>query len=384
MSSVPHPPDAGSAAPGPFPADGAAIIAHLLTGAPLVGYITIAADGSKAVHPIPITPTDTPDLVADHLAGRLRPRQARTKDGKTYLVSDAVGLAFPTAIRQADGSAVCICISFDIDVGAGHADAYTDEDGQRLLRVIAFTCAMNSLALLCCTSRSGVGFHIHCLLPRSVAARVGVVVAETIRDAVTGAEKVETFPAQTHLREDQAVGKWLALPFGGYADAPQGGRCIAPDVTPADPVFITTDEATVIKLENAVAALHAQEKTIAELQAAMARLRHASHASGEPDDYRDIGLQAIIDRFAEVVDDRGYEAHIVRIRCPTHGGSCLHVAPDQGWYFCHRCRHAGGGPVAPFLLLRLLRDGWSSDQVRAELTQIRTELARNAGGSKPA
>jgi len=355
-----------------------AIVSHLLNGAPLVGYLTLAADGSKVVNPVPITAADLPDLIADHLAGRLRPRTARTKDGREYTVRDAIGLAFPTVVRQADGTTTCISLSWDIDVGPGHKDGYEPEEGMRLLAEIAATCAANGLPSLTVTSRSGIGYHIHALIPRPIAAQVGVTVVEMIRDAVSGAGKVETFPAQANLGTDRQVGKWLLVPFGGYTDAPAGGRCIAADGTPVDPTFVTINEATLAAIEQACSRLHAEQWGIEQMEAAISRLKSAQAPDGNPQDYRDIGLQPIIDGFAEVVDDRGVESHIVRIKCPSHGGSCFHVAPDQGWFFCHRCRHAGGGPPAPFLLLRLLRPDLTPDRVHAELRRIRDELAKTS------
>jgi hypothetical protein len=354
------------------------ILKHLLADAPVVGHLTVDADGAKSVHPVPVTSADLANLVADHLAGHQRPREARTKDGRTYTVATAVGLAFPTSVRLADGRTMCRAFSFDIDVGAGHADGYSPEDGRHLLAEIAAGCEANGLPTMCVTSRSGVGYHVHVLFPRAVEARVGLVIAETIRDAIPGAEKIETFPAQAALRDDQRVGKCLALPFGGYADAPEGGRCITPAGEPAEPVFATVSEPVLEAFEDKCARLYAAQQQMAVLEAASAKFKSAQFANGDPMDYRDVGLQPVINRFAEVVDDRGFEAHIVRICCPDHGGSCFHVAPDQGWFFCHKCRHSGGGPPAPFLLLRLLRPDLTPDRVHAELRKIRAELARTA------
>lgn len=348
-----------------------AILKHLLLGAPRVGYLVIDATGEKAVYPVPITPEEIPALIVEHRAGQLRPRQALTKEGHSFQVTNAVGLAAPTVVREPDGSSSCIDLAFDVDTGPGHVAGLSAEEARRVVAALATFCAENQLPPLICTSRSGVGVHVRVLLPQRIDARQGQRLAELICLEAAGGAEVETFPAQGALRADQPVGKWLALPFGGYADSPHGGKAIDAQFNPVPPVMATADAATVAALLAHCATIQKAEDEMAATHAAMATLHFANRQDNDPTDYADLGLQPVIDHHAEVCDDRVQERHIVRIRCPTHHGSCFCICPDQGWFYCFRCRHSGGGPGAPYRLLRLLHADWSTDQAHAELKPLR-------------
>jgi hypothetical protein len=92
-------------------------------------------------------------------------------------------------------------------------------------------------------------------------------------------------------------------------------------------------------------------------------------------------LEQVVRTFAKIADDRETEVDIIGIRCPTHGGTCFHVNPDVGWYYCHKCGHKGAGPGAPFTLTRLLRPDWTKSQIRSELTALHAASTAKPGAA---
>jgi hypothetical protein len=231
-------------------------------------------------------------------------------------------------------------------------------------------------------SNSGKGRHVIVTFSEPVVAGLAVFIAQGVLALVPGAQKTEIFPRTATLRDGQ-FGRLVAFPLSGAAAAHGGGRIIdrsgnelsASSVRIPKPDVIAAFVPAFQRQQGADAAISAAR------QAEGAILAHLAYAAGRDGGHCTATLEQVVRAFAEIADDRETEAHIIGIRCPTHGGTCFHVNPEIGWYYCHLCGHKGAGPGAPFMLLRLLRPDWTQAQIRAELSALGSTSTAKAGAT---
>jgi hypothetical protein len=335
-------------------------------------------NGSKAFYPTEISnEADRQALIEAHLAGRLPPRLC-LRQGERFLVERPFGLGYFTTQRDGD-SFVASAITCDID-GPGHADGLTAEQVEERTWAIVDVAEEAGLVPAVVRSNSAKGRHIIISFSEPIAAGLAVFIAQGLIDLVPGAAKTELFPRTATLRDGQ-FGRLVALPLNGAAPAPGGGRIIdrAGKELPASSVRIPTLDAVAVFSE-AYLHHHAAEQSLKAAHAAEgAMLAHLAHASSGDQSWSQATLEQVVRAFAEIVDDREREPDVIGIRCPTHDGSCFHVNVDAGWFACHACLHKGGGPGAPYMLLKLLRPEWSHTQVRAELKALHLQAAAQTG-----
>lgn len=336
-----------------------------------LGFISVNGNGERKLIIAPVEASELDPLIVQHLEGAFAPRMFTNDGGAPYAVTRIVGLAAPMMWNR-DGISQTTRLVFDVD-GPGHVDAYTAEELERVTRDLASICRDAGLGPNIARSNSALGRHVIIVLPQEEPPAFIRFIAERVRELVDGADRVEIFPASDGLRDDK-VGKTVALPMSGKPPAPGGGRFI--DDAGNEVGIEAVQLADAASLE-AIRPLWHRAKDAREriraAHAALAVLRNRSRVPGSKgdDDWSDVGLEAVVRRFAEIRDDGETEAHIIGITCPTHHGSCFHVCPNQGWYFCHKCGHKGAGPPAPFFLLRLLRPDLPPNKVREELQALR-------------
>jgi hypothetical protein len=350
-----------------------------------LGFIWVNENGERKLIIAPVEANELDQLISQHLEGKLASRTFTSDNGTPYTVTNIVGLTAPM-MWNSDGTSHTTRLVFDVD-GSNHVDGNTDEKVARLTRDLAAVCGEGGLYPNVARSNSAQGRHVIIVLPQEEPPAFIRFIAERARELVDGADKVEIFPASDGLRDDK-VGKTVALPMSGKPPAPGGGRFIddAGNDVGIEAIQLA-DVASLDAMRPLWQRARAARERIRIAHAALAALRNRSRMPGSKgdDDWSDVGLEAVVRRFAEIADDRETEAHIIGIRCPTHGGTCLHVCPEQGWYFCHRCGHTGAGPPAPFFLLRLLRPDLPPNKIREELQALRInpDSTTSAPGGTP-
>ena len=346
-----------------------AFFQHLIGDATTVGFVVSNARG-KQVFPVEASTQDLGALIEAHVSGHLPVKESRRADGTPFAVTDAQALALYSVARQGDHF-VTKSLVFDID-GPGHADGMTAADVQRVTAALANILEQSGLCPLVARSSSGAGCHIWVPFMVPVAAGMARWIGEAVRDAVPGAEKVEIFPKQIALRDGQ-LGSAITLPAMGIPSGPGGGTRVDlvgqelawTDIRLVDPVVIDK-----FSCRWAVYAAKQLELIAAEVSAARFRTLTSPNGGGA-EDFSDIGLEPVVRDCATIADDRVTESHVIGIVCPSHGGTCFHVAPEQGWFFCHKCGIKGAGPAAPLMLLRLLKATNSEADHRQFFAELR-------------
>lgn len=340
-----------------------------------IGYLTVTPKGKKVV-PVACEPGAFEALVNDHLAGVLRARSSAARDGDDRSVTGVAVAVYP--VMPVDDRCVTSILVFDID-GPGHADGLPASDVERITVALSDLLERSNLSPITVKSMSGAGRHVWVVFAEPVPAGMARWIGETVRDLVPGAKGVEIFPKQTGLRPMQ-IGSAITLPASGSPTGVGGGvridrsgsdlswsnlRCAEPAIIAA----LTTRWAT-------YAASLAEASTIARQSARFHSLSNNTPAL--TDDYTDIGLEAVARAVATIADDRVTESHIIGVLCPTHGGSCFHIEPEQGWFICHKCGHRGAGPAAALMLLRLFQPYASASDHRAFLETLRSRVTTGA------
>lgn len=359
-------------------------LSHLIGPAQHLAVGVVTQDGKKAYFPTEV-PGDAQlrDLLLAHVQGCLPPLNCLRK-GEGFVVDKAISLGYYPSRRDGHGAGqTCVTnsITWDID-GPGHADGLSPEEVERVTWGIVDIAEEAGLCPTVVRSNSGLGRHVIVALPTPMPAGLAVYIAIAVISLVTGAEKTERFPRSDRLREGK-FGASIALPLSGAAPGPGGGRIIdrhGNEVT-VESVRIPPMDAFSDFIE-----AYERQKTadlvIKRCRDAEGRmLSHLAHTSGDDNRAPRVSLDTIVRTFAEIADDRETEDDIVGIRCPTHHGTCFHVNVDQGWFFCHKCGHKGGGPGAAYKLLGLLRPQWNHTQLRRELAQLESAGAPVPGAA---
>lgn len=335
---------------------------HLAIGAKL-------PDGKKAYYPTEIRDdADRRALIESHLTGTLQPRLC-LRQGESFLIEQPFALGYFT-IQRADSQFVVHALTFDID-GPGHANGLTPEQVEAQTWDIAALAEEAGLEPTVVRSNSGKGRHVIVTFPEPVDAGLAVFIAKGILALVPGAEKTEIFPRTATLRDGQ-FGRLVAFPLNGSAPHPGGGRIIDRhgQELPVSSVRIPDSESIAAFIPLYERQKGADAAIRAARQAEGTMFAHGAHAAGQDANASQATIEHVARAFAEIADDRETEPDIIGIRCPTHGGTCFHINPEIGWFYCHKCEHKGAGPGAPFMLLKLLRPDWTPAQIRAELSAL--------------
>lgn len=377
MNSIP--PDGGPASagadpipaaePGPFPSWLYLLLwmvgrsAHLAVG-------RIDADGKKTFAPAPITPESLRGLLQAHLDGALPPITCVTQAGDTHVVSDAFGLgAYTTGAVEAEF--VCTFMAFDID-GPDHTSGRTAAEVERVMRAIVAVLADAGIPCFVVRSSGGQGRHVVVLFPDEVPAAFAIFLGDQVLALVPHADDIEVFPCQATLRDGQP-GSLVALPKAGRPPKPGGSEVIDLEGRPVSVESIHPVPGEVLcPLLSEWKQYDRLHRRRCDNEAALSKMRSILAVVGDgEEDWSDVGLEAVAREYAVIRDDRQKEGHIIRINCPRHGGDACHLAPDQGWYKCHKCEFKHAGPMAPYFLLKEFFPQEAPNDLKKRLVALR-------------
>jgi len=308
-------------------------------------------DGKKTFAPTQVAPESLRVLLQAHLDGALPPITCISQDGNTHVVSDAFGLgAYTTWAIEAEYA--CTFLLFDID-GPDHTSGRTLEEVERVMRAIVAVLSEAGVSWFIVRSSGSQGRHVVVLFPDEVPAAFAIFLGDQVLALVPSADDIEVFPCQAVLREGR-LGNLAALPKAGRPPKPGGSEVIDLEGRPVGVESIhPVSEEVLRQLLSDWKQYRLLHQRSCDNHAALAKMRGLLAATGDgEEDWSDVGLEGVVREYATIRDDRQKESHIIRINCPRHGGDALHVAPEAGWYKCHKCEFKHAGPMAPYFLLK--------------------------------
>lgn len=183
-------------------------------------------DGRKLWVPSRLRPGEVAQVVAQHIAGAIVPREAFRESGTTWREDRARWLGSYVLRRDRAGNRYCRWIAIDTDVKSGdHARGLTQEQATALALALYDVAAEAGLHPFLERSHSGKGWHAWILFDRDVSAAFAHWLAGSIAGAA--AELIgldgppESFPKQA---DPPTLGNLVALPFTGSPRGEDGGR----------------------------------------------------------------------------------------------------------------------------------------------------------------
>jgi len=346
------------------------LVRHLAAGSSWLAAAKRGLDG-KEFHPIPVTPTGLDSAVREHLDGILSQVRAVKADGTAYDLDGHYGFGVHV-VQQLGEAFVCRFLVVDID-GPDHATGMSADDVQSCTATIYQELRVAGLEPFIERSHGGAGFHVWVVFAEPIPAGCAKLIGDCAVEAATKKEikGVEVFPKRAVLQPGRR-GSTICLPLPGKPPVSGGGAIVHVTGAPRSiDTLLTANTDSVAALLEAYCEFAALEDSL-KAKRALVKSFYALIDKGKNVDaiHSDIDVETVARSFGEIVDDVT-NPDVIQLRCPRHAGTSLYIGID-GWWRCHACGRAGGGPKAYLSLAQWLLPNETSDAVRRRLDDITT------------
>ena len=301
-------------------------------------------EGRKRWGPSRLQPAEVTQVVAQHIAGVIAPREAFSEGGKSWREDRARWLGAYVLRRDEDGKPYCRWIVLDTDVKTGdHARGLTQEEATALALALYDVAAEAGLRPFLERSHSGKGWHLWILFDRDVGGAFAHWLAGSIAGAaaeVAGLDgPPEAFPKQA---DPPTLGNLVALPFTGSPRGEDGGLLFDRDGSPLDVSTIALSDPSPWLARFAE---YDHLRLLAERRDVERRMQwrnapdHAGSFDSDSVTCEDVARALAPHRIT------GETMREILIDCPRHASTShrsLGVARDGTGWWCFACATGGG------------------------------------------